>query len=160
MLTDHETRPDHEAPRDGETPRASAPTHDAQLAAQNENGFPTREEPPRPGGGLGRGMARRGPARPRHEQLAAQTENESPALEEPSWLDDDLDEDMEPPRDSAFRGIWIGVAAAAAPPALLLPVPPPPRAPAPSRPGRPGRPRAGPVGTWPARRRPSRSSRP
>src|SRR6186997_1622737 len=85
MLTDHETRPDHEAPRDGETPRASAETHDAQLAAQNENEFPT--------------------------------------LEEPSWLDDDLDKDMEPPRDSAFRGIWIGVAAAAATFVLVFAIP-------------------------------------
>jgi cell division septation protein DedD len=85
MLTDHETRPDHEAPRDGETPRASAETHDAPLAAQNENEFPT--------------------------------------LEEPSWLDDDLDEDMEPPRDSAFRGIWIGVAAAAATFVLVFAIP-------------------------------------
>jgi cell division septation protein DedD len=83
MLTDHETRPDHDAPRDGETPRASAETHDAQLTAQNE--FPT--------------------------------------LEEPSWLDDDLDEDMEPPRDSAFRGIWIGVAAAAATFVLVFAIP-------------------------------------
>ena len=85
MLTDHETRPDHEAPRDGETPRASAETHDAQLTAQNENEFPM--------------------------------------LEEPSWLDDDLDEDMEPPRDSAFRGIWIGVAAAAATFVLVFAIP-------------------------------------
>src|SRR4029450_1450430 len=83
MLTDHDTRPDRDAPRDRETPRASIETHDAQRAAQNE--FPT--------------------------------------LEEPSWLDDDLDEDVEAPRDSAFRGIWIGVAAAAATFVLVFAIP-------------------------------------
>jgi cell division septation protein DedD len=83
MLTDHETRPDHDAPRDGETTRASTETPDAQLAAETE--FPT--------------------------------------LEEPTWLDDDLDEDLEAPRDSAFRGIWIGVAAAAATFVLVFAIP-------------------------------------
>ena len=76
MLTDHETRPEHEAPRDGEAPRA---LDDAQK--------------------------------------------EFPVLEEPSWLEDDLDEEMEAPRDSAFRGIWIGVAAAAVTFALVFAVP-------------------------------------
>ena len=83
MLTDHETRPERDAPRDGETPRAAAETRDAQLTAQNE--FPT--------------------------------------LEEPSWLDDDLDDDLEAPRDSAFRGIWIGAAAAAATFVLVFAIP-------------------------------------
>lgn len=83
MLTDHDTRPDRDAPRDGETPRASIETHDGQHAAQNE----------------------------------------FPPLEEPSWLDDDLDEDIEAPRDSAFRGIWIGVAAAAATFVLVFAIP-------------------------------------
>lgn len=83
MLIDHETRPDREAPRDGETPHALTDTHDAQHVAQTE----------------------------------------FPALEEPSWLDDDVEEDMEAPRDSAFRGIWIGVAAAAATFVLVFAIP-------------------------------------
>lgn len=83
MLTDHETRPDRDVPRDGEMPRALTDTHDAQHVAQTE----------------------------------------LPALEEPSWLDDDVVEDMEPPRDSAFRGIWIGVAAAAATFVLVFAIP-------------------------------------
>jgi cell division septation protein DedD len=79
MLTDHETRPDHEDPRDGETPRASV---DAPAAQQ-----------------------------------------EFPTLEEPSWLEDDLDDEMEDPRDSPFRGIWVGVVAAAATFILVFAIP-------------------------------------
>jgi cell division septation protein DedD len=46
-----------------------------------------------------------------------------PVLDEPSWLDEsDLDE-MEAPRDSAFRGIWVGIAAAAATFVLVFAVP-------------------------------------
>lgn len=82
MLTDHETRPDREAPRDGETPRAPTDAHDAHDVQKQ---FPT--------------------------------------LEEPSWLEDDLDDDMEVPRDSAFRGIWVGIAAAAATFILVFAVP-------------------------------------
>jgi cell division septation protein DedD len=42
---------------------------------------------------------------------ATETPSHYPVLEEPSWLDEDL-EAMEAPRDSAFRGIWIGAVAA------------------------------------------------
>ena len=82
MLTDHETRPDREAPRDDETPRASTDAHDAH---DGQKQFPT--------------------------------------LEEPSWLEDDLDDDMEAPRDSAFRGIWVGIAAAVATFILVFAIP-------------------------------------
>ncbi len=44
---------------------------------------------------------------------ATETPSRFPVLEEPSWLDNEEFEDVEAPRDSAFRGIWIGVAAAA-----------------------------------------------
>ena len=43
MLTDHETRPDRDVPRDGEMPRALTDTHDAQHVAQTE--LPALEEP-------------------------------------------------------------------------------------------------------------------
>jgi cell division septation protein DedD len=85
MLTDHEMRPDREAPRDGETPRASIEVHESHDAPDTPKQFPT--------------------------------------LEEPSWLEDDLDDDMEAPRDSAFRGIWVGIAAAAATFILVFAVP-------------------------------------
>src|SRR5262245_32163285 len=45
--------------------------------------------------------------------VATETEKPFPVLEEPTWLDAEDDEELEEPRDSAFRGIWIGVAAAA-----------------------------------------------
>jgi cell division septation protein DedD len=55
--------------------------------------------------------------------LATETPRHYPVLEEPSWLvDEDLDE-MEAPRDSAFRGIWIGAAAAAITFVLVFAVP-------------------------------------
>jgi cell division septation protein DedD len=46
-----------------------------------------------------------------------------PRLEEPSWLEDDLEDEEEAPRDSAFRGIWIGIAAAAVTFGLVFAVP-------------------------------------
>jgi cell division septation protein DedD len=46
-----------------------------------------------------------------------------PRLEEPSWLDDEDAEEMEEPRDSAFRGIWIGVLAAAITFGLVFAIP-------------------------------------
>ncbi|MGH7373923.1 MAG: SPOR domain-containing protein, partial [Candidatus Rokuibacteriota bacterium] len=46
-----------------------------------------------------------------------------PVLEEPTWLEEDDPEEMEAPRDSAFRGIWIGIAAAAVTFALVFAVP-------------------------------------
>ena len=46
-----------------------------------------------------------------------------PRLEEPSWLDDKDTEEMEEPRDSAFRGIWIGVFAAAITFGLVFAIP-------------------------------------
>lgn len=46
-----------------------------------------------------------------------------PILEEPTWLEEDELEQMEEPRDSAFRGIWIGIAAAAVTFVLVFAVP-------------------------------------
>jgi cell division protein FtsN len=46
-----------------------------------------------------------------------------PVLEEPTWLEEDDPEEMEAPRDSAFRGIWLGIAAAAVTFALVFAVP-------------------------------------
>src|SRR5581483_4063832 len=44
----------------------------------------------------------------------ADTARRFPVLEEPTWLDaEEDDEELEEPRDSAFRGIWIGIGAAA-----------------------------------------------
>src|SRR5258707_13587011 len=56
--------------------------------------------------------------------VATETPKPFPVLEEPSWLDDEEFEDMEAPRDSAFRGIWIGVAAAALTFAPVFAIPP------------------------------------
>jgi cell division septation protein DedD len=62
-----------------------------------------------------------------HAASAALTATEEPdhfpRLEEPSWLDDEDMEEMEEPRDSAFRGIWIGVLAAAITFALVFAIP-------------------------------------
>lgn len=77
MLTDHETRRDHDAD-DG--PGERARERDAQMK------FPT--------------------------------------LEEPAWLEEDPDEAMEDePSDSPFRGIWIGIAAAAVTFVLVFAIP-------------------------------------
>jgi cell division septation protein DedD len=46
-----------------------------------------------------------------------------PVLEEPAWLEEDDLEEMGAPRDSAFRGIWIGIAAAAVTFALVFAIP-------------------------------------
>ncbi len=46
-----------------------------------------------------------------------------PALEEPAWLDDEADDEMEEPPDSPFRGMWIGIAAAAVTFVLVFAVP-------------------------------------
>jgi cell division septation protein DedD len=46
-----------------------------------------------------------------------------PALEEPAWLEDDRDEQMEEPSDSPFRGMWIGIAAAAVTFVLVFAIP-------------------------------------
>lgn len=46
-----------------------------------------------------------------------------PALEEPAWLEDDPDEEMEEPADSPFRGMWIGIAAAAVTFVLVFAIP-------------------------------------
>ena len=46
-----------------------------------------------------------------------------PVLEEPTWLEEDDLEEMEAPRDSAFRGVWIGIAAAAITFALVFAIP-------------------------------------
>src|SRR6185295_15663597 len=62
-----------------------------------------------------------------HAATAALTATEMPGrfavLEEPSWLDDEELEEMQAPRDSAFRGIWIGVAAAALTFVLVFAIP-------------------------------------
>ena len=55
--------------------------------------------------------------------ISTETPSRYPVLEEPSWLvDEDLDE-MEEPRESAFRGIWIGAAAAGITFVLVFAVP-------------------------------------
>lgn len=46
-----------------------------------------------------------------------------PALEEPAWLEDDRDEEMEEPSDSPFRGMWVGIAAAAVTFVLVFAIP-------------------------------------
>jgi len=62
-----------------------------------------------------------------HAASASLTATEEPGhfprLEEPSWLDDEDMEEMEEPRDSAFRGIWIGVLAAAITFGLVFAIP-------------------------------------
>ena len=55
--------------------------------------------------------------------VAIETPKPFPVLEEPTWLDAEDDEELEEPRDSAFRGIWIGVAAAAVTFVLVFAVP-------------------------------------
>jgi cell division septation protein DedD len=81
MLTDHETRRDHdehderELPLEGLSPRE----RDAQM--------------------------------------------KFPALEEPAWLEDEADDEMEEPSDSPFRGMWIGIAAAAVTFVLVFAIP-------------------------------------
>ena len=81
MLTDHETRHEHDEPDDRELPPEgeSPREHDAQMRF--------------------------------------------PALEEPAWLEDDRDEEMEEPSDSPFRGMWIGIAAAAVTFVLVFAIP-------------------------------------
>jgi cell division septation protein DedD len=81
MLTDHETRREHDENDERALPRDDAPAreHDAQMRF--------------------------------------------PALEEPAWLDDEADEDMEEPADSPFRGMWIGIAAAAVTFVLVFAIP-------------------------------------
>jgi cell division septation protein DedD len=46
-----------------------------------------------------------------------------PALEEPAWLDDEVGDEMEEPSDSPFRGMWIGIAAAAVTFVLVFAIP-------------------------------------
>jgi len=46
-----------------------------------------------------------------------------PVLEEPTWLEEDDPEEMEAPRDSPFRGIWIGIVAAAVTFVLVFTIP-------------------------------------
>lgn len=81
MLTDHETRREHDEHDDRELPPEglSPREHDAQMRF--------------------------------------------PALEEPAWLEDDRDEEMEEPSDSPFRGMWIGIAAAAVTFVLVFAIP-------------------------------------
>lgn len=55
--------------------------------------------------------------------ISTETTSHYPVLEEPSWLDDDDLEEMEAPRDSAFRGIWIGAVAAGITFVLVFAVP-------------------------------------
>jgi cell division septation protein DedD len=60
-----------------------------------------------------------------HDDAPVATETSKPfaVLEEPTWLDAEDDEELEEPRDSAFRGIWIGIAAAAVTFVLVFAVP-------------------------------------
>ena len=52
-----------------------------------------------------------------------ETQMTFPVLEEPTWLEEDELEEMEAPRDSAFRGVWIGIAAASVVFVLVFAVP-------------------------------------
>jgi cell division septation protein DedD len=81
MLTDHETRREHDEHDERELPRAGLGAHerDAQM--------------------------------------------KFPALEEPAWLEDEADDEMEEPSDSPFRGMWIGIAAAAVTFVLVFAIP-------------------------------------
>ena len=81
MLTDHETRREHDEHDERERPH----------------------EDPRP-----------------HERDA---QMKFPTLEEPAWLEDDRDEEMEEPSDSPFRGMSIGIAAAAVTFVLVFAIP-------------------------------------
>jgi cell division septation protein DedD len=81
MLTDHETRRDHDEHDDRELPL---------------EGLSPRE---------------------RDAQM------KFPALEEPAWLEDEADDEMEEPSDSPFRGMWIGIAAAAVTFVLVFAIP-------------------------------------
>lgn len=81
MLTDHETRREHDE-------------HD-------ERGLPLEGLSPRE----------------RDAQM------KFPALEEPAWLEDEADDEMEEPPDSPFRGMWIGIAAAAVTFVLVFAIP-------------------------------------
>ena len=56
-------------------------------------------------------------------ETPTETTSHYPVLEEPSWLDDDDLEEMDAPRDSAFRGIWIGAVAAGITFVLVFAVP-------------------------------------
>src|ERR1051325_10249275 len=51
-----------------------------------------------------------------HAPVATETSKPFAVLEEPTWLDAEDDEELEEPPDSAFRGIWIGIAAGPPPP--------------------------------------------
>ena len=84
MLTDHETRREHDE-------------HDEH----NERELPLEGLSPRE----------------RDAQMKL------PVLEEPAWLDDEADDEMEEPSDSPFRGMWIGIAAAAATFVLVFAIP-------------------------------------
>ena len=81
MLTDHETRREHDEHDERELPLEglSSREHDAQM--------------------------------------------KFPALEEPAWLEDEADDEMEEPSDSPFRGMWIGIAAAAVTFVLVFAIP-------------------------------------
>ena len=81
MLTDHETRREHDEHDERERPHEDLRPHehDAQMK------FPT--------------------------------------LEEPAWLEDETDDEMEEPSDSPFRGMWIGIAAAAVTFVLVFAIP-------------------------------------
>jgi len=54
---------------------------------------------------------------------AHDTQMTFPVLEEPTWLEEGDLEEMEAPRDSAFRGIWLGIAAAAVTFVLVFAIP-------------------------------------
>jgi cell division septation protein DedD len=65
-----------------------------------------------------RELPREGPSPREHD-----AQMRFPALEEPAWLEDDRDEEMEEPSDSPFRGMWIGIAAAAVTFVLVFAIP-------------------------------------
>ena len=65
-----------------------------------------------------RELPREGPSPREHD-----AQMRFPALEEPAWLEDERDEEMEEPSDSPFRGMWIGIAAAAVTFVLVFAIP-------------------------------------
>jgi cell division septation protein DedD len=57
------------------------------------------------------------------EQREHDAQMRLPVLDEPAWLADDLDEEMDAPPDSALRGMWVGIAAAAVTFVLVFAIP-------------------------------------
>src|SRR4026209_165105 len=87
-----------------------APDHiehdDAPVATETPKPFAVLPEPPR-----------------LDAEDAAEPQEPLAGREGPTWLDAEDGEELGEPRDSAFRGIWIGIAAAAVTFVLVFAVP-------------------------------------